>query len=169
MQPIQTFGIIGGDKRQLFLAQALLRDGYQVMLAGFDTLREQGFDGLAGVDAALLLGGYFLGLPILSAVYHVDLSGYRPILMIFLLASGAVAMLNLFVALLTAMRKQRHLLYAYAAASLLLLLAGRRLFAARGLQAVCLLYLAVLLAVLAYCVGVYFVTVRGRTKKGHSV
>lgn len=118
-----------------------------------------------GVDAALLLGGYFLGLPILSAVYHVDLTGYRPILMIFLLASGAVAMLNLFVALLTAMRKQRHLLYAYAAASLLLLLAGRRLFAARGLQAVCLLYLAVLLAVLAYCVLVYLRTVAHSRKK----
>ena len=44
--------------------------------------------------------------------------------MIFLLASGAVAMLNLFVALLTAMRKQKRLLFAYAAASLLLLLAG---------------------------------------------
>lgn len=112
------------------------------------------------VDAALLLGGYFLGLPLLSLVYSVDLTGYRPVLMVFLLASGVVAMLNLFVALLTAMRKQRHLLYAYAAASLLLLAAGRPLFTARGLLPVCCLYLAVLLAVLAYCILVYLRTVR---------
>jgi len=112
------------------------------------------------VDAALLLGGWFLGIPILSAVYGVDLTDYRLTLMIFLLASGAVAMLNLFVALLTAMRKQKHLLLAYAAASLLLLLAGRPVFSTYGLNPVCWFYLAVLLLVLAWCVGVYLVTVK---------
>ena len=112
------------------------------------------------VDAALLLGGWFLGIPVLSAVYGVDLADYRLTLMIFLLASGAVAMLNLFVALLTAMRKQKHLLLAYAAASLLLLLAGRPLFNAKGLNPLCWFYLAVLLGVLGWCVGVYLTTVR---------
>lgn len=112
------------------------------------------------VDAALLLGGWFLGIPVLSAVYGVDLADYRLTLMIFLLASGAVAMLNLFVAMLTAMRKQKHLLLAYAAASLLLLLAGRPLFNAKGLNPLCWFYLAVLLGVLGWCVGVYLATVR---------
>ena len=112
------------------------------------------------VDAVLLLGGWFLGIPVLSAVYGVDLTDYRLTLMIFLLASGAVAMLNLFVALLTAMRKQKHLLLAYAAASLLLLLAGRPFFNAKGLNPLCWFYLAVLLGVLAWCVGVYWVTVK---------
>ena len=112
------------------------------------------------VDAALLLGGWFLGIPVLSAVYGVDLADYKVTLMIFLLASGTVAMLNLFVSLLTAMRKQKHLLLAYAAASLLLLLTGRAVFNAKGLDPLCWFYLAVLLAVLGWCVGVYFVTVR---------
>ena len=116
------------------------------------------------VDAVLLLGGWFLGIPVLSAVYGVDLADYRVTLMIFLLASGAVAMLNLFVALLTAMRKQKHLLLAYAAASLLLLLAGRPFFNANGLNALCWFYLAVLLAVLAWCIGVYWATVKNAEK-----
>ena len=30
-QPIKTFGIIGGDKRQLFLAQSLLNSGCNVI------------------------------------------------------------------------------------------------------------------------------------------
>ena len=117
------------------------------------------------VDAALLLGGYFLGLPVLGFVYGVDLEGYLSPLMAFLLASGAVAMLNLFVALLTTMRKQRHLLYAYAAASALLLIFGRTLFQTQGTEVLCWAYLAVLLAVLAYCVLIYFRTVR-RAEKG---
>lgn len=73
MQPIQTFGIIGGDKRQLFLAQSLLRDGYAVMLAGFGKLKEQGFDGLAGVDAALLYSdAVLLPLPSVRADKSVN-------------------------------------------------------------------------------------------------
>ena len=115
------------------------------------------------VDAALLLGGWFLGIPVLSAVYGVELADYRLTLMIFLLASGTVAMLNLFVSLLTAMRKQKHLLFAYAAASLLLLLTGRTVFSAKGLNPLCLFYLAVLLAVLGWCIGVYWITVRKAT------
>ena len=115
------------------------------------------------VDAALLLGGWFLGIPVLSAVYGVELADYRLTLMIFLLASGTVAMLNLFVSLLTAMRKQKHLLFAYAAASLLLLLTGRAVFSAKGLNPLCWFYLAVLLAVLGWCIGVYWVTVRKAT------
>jgi hypothetical protein len=46
------------------------------------------------VDAVLLLGGWFLGIPVLSAVYGVDLQDYHLTLMIFLLASGTVAMLD---------------------------------------------------------------------------
>lgn len=111
------------------------------------------------VDAALLLGGWFLGIPVLSAVYGVSLEGYRSTLMIFLLASGMIAMLNLFVSLLTAMRKQRHLLGAYAAASLMLVLSGRPLFRAWGLNPMCLAYLAVLFLVLLYCAGIYLRTV----------
>ena len=39
---IKTFGVLGGDKRQLFLADALIRGGYSVILGGFDTLRSVG-------------------------------------------------------------------------------------------------------------------------------
>ena len=122
----------------------------------------------AAVDAALLLGGWFLGLPLLSLVYKVDLDGYRTTLMIFLLASGMIAMLNLFVALLTAMRKQHWLLWTYAAASLVLLALGRPVLKAWGAEPLCWFYLAVLAAVLAWCAGVYLVTVQKKSASaGH--
>lgn len=37
-----SFGIIGGDKRQLFLADSLRRDGYEVIMGGFDAVSELG-------------------------------------------------------------------------------------------------------------------------------
>ena len=120
----------------------------------------------AAVDAALLLGGWFLGLPLLSLVYKVDLDGYRTTLMIFLLASGVIAMLNLFVALLTAMRKQHHLLWSYAASSLVLVALGRPLLNAWGTEPLCWFYLCVLLGVLAWCAAVYLATVRKAEKAG---
>lgn len=42
MNDIKSFGIIGGDKRQLFLAKAIYDSGYAVMLGGFDRLRSTG-------------------------------------------------------------------------------------------------------------------------------
>lgn len=42
MTDIKSFGIIGGDKRQLFLAKAIYDSGYAVMLGGFDRLWSTG-------------------------------------------------------------------------------------------------------------------------------
>ena len=39
------FGVIGGDKRQLFLIASLLSDGYSVMAGGFDSIA-----GLSGIS-----------------------------------------------------------------------------------------------------------------------
>lgn len=42
MTDIKSFGIIGGDKRQLFLAKSIYDSGYSVMLGGFDKLQSTG-------------------------------------------------------------------------------------------------------------------------------
>ena len=38
LSKIKTFAVIGGDKRQLYLADSLARDGFRVILGGFDKL-----------------------------------------------------------------------------------------------------------------------------------
>ena len=50
---IKTFGILGGDKRQLFLADSLVKDGYSVILGGFDNLRSVGNISIADIRTAL--------------------------------------------------------------------------------------------------------------------
>lgn len=114
-----------------------------------------------GVDVVAVLGGYYLGPTVFNIIYGVDVRPYTGELVVFLIASGAVAVLNLFIALLTTMRKQRHLLYCYSAGCLAMLIAGKSILLHDGLMALCWLYLAVLVAVAAYCAVVYLITVRG--------
>lgn len=49
---IKSFGIIGGDKRQLFLAKSIYDSGYTVMLGGFDRLKSTGALVLCDIKSA---------------------------------------------------------------------------------------------------------------------
>ena len=51
---ITTFGIVGGDKRQLFLAKSISDSCYDVILGGFDKLQSTGAMMLADVKTAIL-------------------------------------------------------------------------------------------------------------------
>lgn len=51
---ISTFGIVGGDKRQLFLAKSISDSCYDVILGGFDKLQSMGAMMLADVKTAIL-------------------------------------------------------------------------------------------------------------------
>ena len=46
---MRTFGIIGGDKRQLFLAKSISDSCYDVLLGGFDSLESYGSLSLCNV------------------------------------------------------------------------------------------------------------------------
>lgn len=51
---ITTFGIIGGDKRQLFLAKTIADSCHDVLLGGFDKLKSTGLIPLSDVRTAIL-------------------------------------------------------------------------------------------------------------------
>ena len=50
---IKTFGIIGGDKRQLFLAKSISDECYDVILGGFDKLESTGALTLTDIKTAI--------------------------------------------------------------------------------------------------------------------
>ena len=50
---IRTFGIIGGDKRQLFLAKSISDSCYDVLLGGFNRLESHGSLSLCSVKKAI--------------------------------------------------------------------------------------------------------------------
>ena len=112
------------------------------------------------IDAAVVAAGVLAGLPVLGFVYGVDVSAYMGELVVALLASGVMAMLNLYVALLTTMRKQPHILGAYTAGTVILVAFGRLVLKEKGLLPLCWMYLAVMSLVVIYCMIVYAVTIR---------
>ena len=53
---VKTIGIIGGDKRQLYLADSFIKDGRRVKLGGFDALKSVGEIAITDVKSALSYG-----------------------------------------------------------------------------------------------------------------
>ena len=64
-ESVKTVGIIGGDKRQLYLADLFIKDGFKVILGGFDTLKSVGDIAITDVDSALEYGDIII-LPLPS-------------------------------------------------------------------------------------------------------
>lgn len=61
-----------------------------------------------------LIGGYFLGIPVLSAIYKTDLCNYKSELLILLIGGGLLAISGFVVILITLIRKQKYLSWGYA-------------------------------------------------------
>ncbi len=59
-EKIKTIAVLGGDKRQLFCAKALVDHGFRVVLAGFDLLESYGELELTCLDTALDCADAFL-------------------------------------------------------------------------------------------------------------
>ncbi|MBQ1312605.1 MAG: hypothetical protein IIY55_12230, partial [Blautia sp.] len=81
---------------------------------------------IGGLTAAVLLGGYFAGIPVLSALYATNLKAYKRELLLLLLAGGFLAMQAYLRTVLTVMRRQRitEVVYIIAALLSLVLLPG---------------------------------------------
>lgn len=60
-----------------------------------------------------LVGAYLIGIPVLSALYNTDLCNYKSELLILLLGGAFLAVIGFATVLLTTMRKQKWILYAY--------------------------------------------------------
>ncbi len=113
-----------------------------------------------GIDLLVVVVGYFLGPPMLGYIYGVDVMPYTVELLVFLIASGIMALQNLFVALLTAMRKQRHLMVCYLCASLAIVIIGRSILQRFGLLTMCCVYLIVLAITLLSSMVIYWITIQ---------
>ncbi len=68
---------------------------------------------IAGLTATCLIAAYFIGIPVLSLLYHADLSNYLNELMILLLGGGFLALSGYQGVILTIMRRQKYQLYGY--------------------------------------------------------
>lgn len=95
---------------------------------------------VVGITAICILGAYFLGIPVLSALYSADLSGYRRELLILLVGGGFLGMSGLFTVLITIIRYQKWVLLGYGIASLLALVLSFPMVRDYGIMGASVLY-----------------------------
>jgi len=110
-------------------------------VAGFNRIALRLLVLITGVGIVCVAAGYFIGLPILSWIFQVDLSGYLHEFMALLVAGFLVAVTGLLSTLLTVIRHQSFMAWGYAGVSALSLVFAARWVRAQGLMGASLLYL----------------------------
>lgn len=97
---------------------------------------------------------YLLGIPILSFVFGVNLSGYQWHAACMIAAGGVTAIINFLYYVLTVMRKQRSLMITYVLAFVLSLVLPSLFVAKWEIWGACLSYLVVVsgLAIMLFCI-----------------
>lgn len=114
----------------------------------------------------LLIGGYFLGIPILSVLYTDELRPYKKVLMIILLGGGANSLGNILYNVLTIMRKQYALLIGYALTGLAAFFFSDNLVLRFGLEGAGLSFLVSMLVFLVSAVVLFlFFLIKENKKK----
>ena len=137
-------------KRAVFLKQVLKQFVYVGLITG-----------------AALVGGYLLGIPVLSLLYNTDLNGYRIELLILLLGGGMLALSGFLLVVLTVMRCQKNTIWGYLLVAIMAYLFSPVFVKHSGVRGAAVLYLLLmsLLTFLFLLLFVYnFVKVEKRDK-----
>lgn len=97
------------------------------------------------ITVVCLAGAWLLGIPVLSALYGVDLSPYKYDLLIMMLGSGLLGFAGLLANLLTVMRYQNAILGGYIAVSVIAFFFSDKAVVEHGIRGAVLIYLVLLL------------------------
>lgn len=96
---------------------------------------------IGGISVVCITGAYLLGIPVLSLLYHTDLSGYKMELMVLLFASVFLAVSGYQSVILTIMRCQKELLMPHCIVSLAAVISLKHIVAAYGTMGAAYSYL----------------------------
>ncbi len=105
---------------------------------------------IMGITISCLIGAYAIGIPILSVLYNTDLVDYKLELLILLVGGGFLGMSGLLSALITIIRFQHTLVYAYGFVALLAMFFSNYVVRELGVFGASLLY-TVLMIILSTC------------------
>ncbi len=121
------------------------------------------------LTAVCLAGGAVLGVPVLSFLYHTDLSSYRTELLILLCGGGFLAAAGFLGVILTIMRMQRKIMYGYAGTAAAACLASGyavREYGVRGAACLYAVCMACLACYFALCVKRCYILAAGTPDEG---
>ena len=120
------------------------------------------------ITVLIEVGAYYLGIPILSFIYGVDLEGMRPLLMLMLLGGGVNAIAYMLYYALTASRKQIPVFISFVISSIFIFFASTALVRASGLLGAAWSYVITLTLLSALLLGILFWIIVRNKKEGNS-
>ena len=126
---IQNLSVLWHEKKYSFFIHKIMRQAGIIVL----------------ITVAAILGAYLLGIPVLSVIYHADLSGYRMELLILLAGGGFLSLSGLMNTALTIIRYQWSLMAGYVLVSFLALFLSDKIVALYGILGASLLYLVLMI------------------------
>lgn len=120
---------------------------------------------ILGIGVVVLLGSYFLGIPILNFVYNISLNEYLSSLMIVMLGSVFCATSTILSNILVAMRKtfQQFIIYILAAVTVFFL--SKVFVGSFGIIGACVTYTAVMILISFLFEGVFLWSIHHEKKQ----
>lgn len=134
-------------------------------ISGFFLLIRRSAVFIIFADACLAVLGYLVGCNALGWLYHVDLSGYRVLLPVLLVAGGIISLQNLFNIAVTAIGYQKYMLYGYGLAAGVMFFFGKEVVMNYGLYGLASFFLLVLALLAGYCAMLMITGVKNRCGK----
>ena len=101
---------------------------------------------IGALSVLVLFCGYLLGIPVLSLLFHVDLSSFKAHFLILLTGGVFLAYIYFFQMIMTVIRKQNLLTIGYCFIYLILMFGGRIIVRAFGLMGISIFYMLALAA-----------------------
>lgn len=111
------------------------------------------------ITLACLAGCFLLGIPVLSVMYHTDLTAYRRELMILMVGGGFLGACWLLGYVITIIRSQKLVIWAYGAVSLLALFCAGAVVRRYGIMGASVLYTVLMGLLCAGLAGIFIIGV----------
>lgn len=131
-------------------------------LTGFKKLIARQLGIILTLTLLSLLGGYLLGIPVLSLIYGVELGDYKMELMILLIGGGALAFVNFLQMIITVERKQNFLIIGYLLAYLAFILLGERIVREYGIIGISIFYSLIVVGIGIVFLAITIITLKQR-------
>ena len=108
----------------------------------------------------IVLVGRLIGAEVLGFIYKVDLTDYKGLLTIFMVAGGIIALQNLFVIAVTIVRYQKFMIYGYIFISIFILTTGSIVLNSYGIFELALFHLGTMILLLLYCIVLFTIAIK---------
>lgn len=123
---------------------------------------------ILGLTIVCFAGAYLLGIPVLSMLYATDLKNYKAELLILLAGGGMLAVVGFFSTLMTIMRKQSWIMWAFLVVSVFAIIFSDYSVKNYGVMGAASLYTILMTILAVIFVGMFCINIKNREDRNVS-